>query len=76
MENIVTIERPMTVKQMMNAELDRLPLNGEFPIDATERSRWATHICVHVHPLTNRRYSVITDRKVVPSGKAIIRRIK
>lgn len=76
MENLVSIERPLTVKQLMSSELDKLGVSQEFPIDASDRSRWAYHISVHVHPTTDRRYSVITDRKVVPAGKAIVRRIR
>lgn len=71
----IVIERK-TVKEQMNDVLLDMAVGDQFPIDRSDRGKWATHISNHVHPYRSIRFSVITDREVTPAGKAIIRRIK
>lgn len=71
----IVIERK-TVKEQMNDILLDMEAGDQFPVDRSDRGKWATHISNHVHPYQERRYSVITDREVTPQGKAIIKRIK
>lgn len=71
----IVIERK-TVKQQMNEVLLEMSVGDQFPIDRSDRGKWATHISNHVHPYGVGRYAVITDRDIVPKGKAIIKRIK
>lgn len=71
----IVIERK-TVKEQMNDVLLDMAVGDQFPIDRSDRGKWATHISNHVHPYQERRYSVITDRDATPEGKAIIRRTK
>lgn len=75
MENTVVIT-PQTAKQQRTDVLMSLTLGGEFNAPDTDRHKWAHTITNHVHPLTDRRFSVISDKSVVPEGKIIVRRIK
>lgn len=71
----IVIERK-TVKEQMNDILLDMAVGDQFPVDRSDRGKWATHISNHIHPYRPIRFSVITDRDITPAGKAIIRRIQ
>lgn len=74
MEEFV-IER-RTVKDQMTDRLSDMKVDEQFTVELSDRGKWATHISNHIHPVVDRRYSVITDREVCPVGKAIVKRTK
>lgn len=71
----IVIERK-TVKEQMNEVLLEMAVGDQFPVDRSDRGKWATHISNHIHPYGSSRFTVITDRDVVPEGKAIVKRIQ
>lgn len=74
METTVVIT-PQTAKEQRTQVLMALEVGGQFYVPGTDRNKWTHIISSYVHVVSDRRFTVITDKTEAPAGKLIVRRI-
>lgn len=73
---MITLSQIQTKKDFIISELQPLSVGDKITIDGSEVQKWKYNISVNVHPNTDKRYRVQTDKAIVPAGKAYVLRLK